>query len=125
FADTFLYEAAEDLLSSYHELVLNTAETLSKEMEPLQVSGGKIRIEPERFSQLFSTFVHAFRNSIDHGIEMPEEREALGKPRAGEMSISVSKTKKETLLICIQDDGRGIMPSLIREKLAAKGIDAS
>lgn len=125
FATTFLYEAAEDMLTSYHELVTNTAETLQKEISPLQVIGGKLRIEPERFSQLFSTFVHAFRNSIDHGIEMPDEREASGKPRAGEMSISLSKTKTGNLLVIIQDDGRGIAPALIREKLAAKGIDAS
>lgn len=125
FATMFLHEAAEDMLSSYHELVVNTAETLQKEISPLQVVGGKIRIEPERFSQLFSTFVHAFRNSIDHGIEMPDEREANGKPRAGEVSVSLTKTKNGNLLVTIQDDGRGIAPALIREKLAAKGIDSS
>jgi two-component system chemotaxis sensor kinase CheA len=72
--------------------------------------------------------VHAFRNAVDHGIEFPAAREESGKNPEGLISVSFAKIDQNGspwLEIKIQDDGGGIDPAKIRERLSAKGMDVS
>ncbi len=101
------------------------AASLGKRVKPLLIEGGDLRVLPEAFSDLFATFVHAFRNAVDHGLEAPEERAAAGKDVEGQVAIKFERLEKNgvTLLKAeIRDDGRGIEPGRVRERLERKGL---
>jgi chemosensory pili system protein ChpA (sensor histidine kinase/response regulator) len=65
---------------------------------------------------------HMVRNAMDHGIESPQERLAVGKPTAGRITIDVRKSGGD-YIIKLADDGRGIDPDVIRESAYNKGLD--
>jgi chemotaxis protein histidine kinase CheA len=67
--------------------------------------------------------VHLLRNSVDHGIESPGSREALGKPRVGRLSIRV-RADGDMLLIEVEDDGRGIDSEKLKESAVSKKLIA-
>ena len=64
---------------------------------------------------------HMLRNAVDHGIEKPEQRQAAGKPEAGEVTLSLSREGGDVVLR-MQDDGAGIPPSVIRDKAIRQGL---
>jgi two-component system chemotaxis sensor kinase CheA len=64
------------------------------------------------------------RNAVDHGLELPGEREAAGKPRAGTVSLQASH-RGNSVVITVSDDGRGIDAERIRKKIVAKGLVSS
>lgn len=117
--DLFLKEPIEGRLKYFDGLMQTVAEKLGKKVKPLVVEGGDLRIYPEPYQKIFSSMVHAFRNAVDHGLETPEEREFAGKDPAGSITIRVSE-KANGLYLDIKDDGRGIDPEVIREKLKEK-----
>ncbi|MFV0275715.1 MAG: response regulator, partial [Parahaliea sp.] len=65
---------------------------------------------------------HMVRNALDHGIEMPEERRAAGKPEAGLISIDVQQDGSD-YLVRLEDDGRGMDPDMLRETAIKRGLD--
>ncbi len=73
----------------------------------LTVSGGSLRVAADEFEHLVSSFSHVLRNMIDHGIEPPPEREAAGKPPAGQVRMEVAEAARE-LVFTLSDDGRGV-----------------
>lgn len=90
----------------------------------------KIRVIPEFYNGLFEQLVHIFNNIMDHGIESQEERQALDKELQAKVIVNLDlieslRDRSQAIHISISDDGRGIDPSLIRAKLAEKGVDAS
>jgi len=66
-----------------------------------------LRFDRRRWAPFWSAFIHVLRNAIDHGIEPPDEREALGKPRAGRLALRAGHAGDQ-VVIEIGDDGRGI-----------------
>jgi len=107
-------------LQPYDILIQEISKQLKKEVAPLKISGGEILIYGEFYKELLSSLVHGFRNSLDHGIEDPDLREERGKKRAGQISVKVSKSKendREHINLEIKDDGNGIDPEKIRNKL--------
>ena len=70
---------------------------------------------------LADPLVHLVRNSVDHGVEMPDEREKKGKPRVGTVLLSAEQEGDHILLI-IQDDGHGMNADVLRRKAVEKGI---
>lgn len=121
---TYLLERAGSFFEPYDEVIRTVAEQEFKQVRPLMIEGGDLPILPEAYSTLFSTFVHAFRNAVDHGIETPETRVQRGKPEAGTISVALKKTGGH-LTITMTDDGNGIDPRRIRAKLASKGVDTA
>jgi len=65
--------------------------------------------------------VHLVRNAVDHGIEMPDEREASGKSRAGTV-ILAAEQEGDHILLSIEDDGSGMDPDVLRRKAVEKGM---
>jgi two-component system, chemotaxis family, sensor kinase CheA len=65
--------------------------------------------------------IHLIRNAMDHGIESPEEREAMGKPRQGTICVS-ARQESSHLIITVEDDGRGIDEDKVLAKALAAGI---
>lgn len=122
YQDLFLRVGVEGRLKYFDGLVQNVAERLGKKVKPLAIEDGGVRIFPEPYERLFSSMVHAFRNAIDHGLEMPDEREWAGKDPAGQIRVCVSSADRK-LSISISDDGKGIDPAIIRRKLIDKFPD--
>lgn len=121
----FLCEPIDSFIKPYDRVIQQVAELTNKQVLPLKISGGDLLVRPEPYLELFSTLVHAFRNSVDHGIESPELRWEKGKQMTGEIKTFISVTENNNLKLEIHDDGGGIAADKIREKLIQKGIDTT
>lgn len=124
FFDGFLVEKSAQVFMHFNDTVQAAASQLGKVVLPLAIDTPDFQFWPEPYQRLIASLVHAFRNAVDHGIETPDVREQRGKNPAGRISLSLEK-KGERLLFRVQDDGNGIDPNKIRERLAKKGIDTS
>ncbi len=120
----YMMESIGNFFEPYKDLIQNVAHTEGKKIDELQLINGDLKILPEVYSPLLSCLVHAFRNAVDHGIEKPEDRQQLGKPEAGHISVHFNLLDQagRMLQIKITDDGGGIDPDRIRKKLHEKGI---
>lgn len=83
--------------------------------------GGDTELDKTVMDELVTPLIHILRNAIDHGIEPPGERTALGKPREGTLAIRAYQ-KGNSIVIEVSDDGRGLQTKKIREKAAALGL---
>ena len=99
-------------------LVRDLAKKAGKEVR-LVMSGEDTEIDRNMVEEIYDPMVHMIRNSIDHGLEPPEEREAANKPRQGTIFLSAYH-KGGDIVIEIGDDGRG----LDREKILKKAISS-
>lgn len=120
-----LTESIGELLHQYFDLVEDLSFKLDKLVHPLEIVGGQIKVLPERYSPLLKTLVHSIRNSLDHGIERPEARVAMGKDEYGKISIKVEnfiRTDGTWLRVRVSDDGKGIDPDIILAKLKELGL---
>jgi two-component system chemotaxis sensor kinase CheA len=104
----------------YRRLVRDLARDLGKEVE-LITEGGDTELDKTVIDRINDPLVHLIRNSVDHGLEMPEEREAAGKPRTGKVVLSAIHSGAH-VLIQIRDDGAGLNKQAIRDKALAKGL---
>jgi two-component system chemotaxis sensor kinase CheA len=120
----FMMEPVEDYIKVYQENIQNLALELGKKILPLEIINGHIKIFSEHYKNLFNSFVHIFRNAIDHGIETPEKRVELGKTDSGKIRVEFQQIN-EKLKIIIRDDGGGINPHSIRAKLLKKGREVT
>lgn len=122
----FYLEPVEWSFANLKDNLQLVAERLGKQLNEVEIIGGDLRIYRPAYSQLFDSLIHAFRNSLDHGIETPEERVALNKKSGGSIQLAFRHLQEDGhLRIQIQDDGHGINVARLREKLAARGIDLS
>lgn len=87
----------------------------------LEIIGGEIQADITILERLREPLVHLFRNCIAHGIESPKKREQSGKPAQGRITVKAAG-EKESLLIAVSDDGRGIDRSAIIRHLKAANI---
>lgn len=83
----------------------------------LKVAGDETELDMQVLEQLKAPLIHLLRNAIDHGIEPPEEREALGKPRAGTIQI-IAEPADQRVIIRVADDGAGLDLEAIRQTVA-------
>lgn len=83
--------------------------------------GNGVRLDAETWSPFWSAMIHAIRNSIDHGLEGPDERAESGKAGPGTVVLSSVQTG-EALVVAVQDDGRGIAWEKIRSKASGAGL---
>lgn len=121
-------EPVQSFIEPYSEVMLRVAEKVDKMIHPLKITNGNLMVIPEIYNGLFSSLVHAFRNAVDHGIEMPEHRVDIGKPAEGQVEVFFSllgPQGAQQLRLEIKDDGGGIDPARIREKLKKKNFDCS
>jgi chemotaxis protein histidine kinase CheA len=93
---------------------------LHKQLAEVRVEGDDVGLPPERYADFFRSLVHVFRNAVDHGIEMPEEREAVGKPAEGSIRCGVRRDNG-SVEIAIEDDGAGVDRETLEDKLVASG----
>lgn len=96
------------------------AERLGKQVT-VEISDGGVRLDPDRWRELWLALVHAVRNAVDHGIELPEERRARGKDPVGRLRLSAF-IEGPQLVVEIADDGAGIDFESLRDRAATRGI---
>lgn len=101
------YRPFQELIKSYPESTVRLAERIGKQIKAVEIEGGDVLVDTERFRNFCKSLVHVFRNAVDHGIETPEERLAGGKPIYGRIRCEV-KTEAGNLRLIISDDGKGI-----------------
>lgn len=126
--EEFIMEPIHNYFQSFNDPVQQVANSEHKLITPLVFDNGDLKIIPEYYENLFSTFIHAYRNAADHGIETPEKRMEKGKSESGTILTQFQIAKEngqEFLHIKIKDDGGGINPTKIRENLNKKGFDHS
>ena len=87
----------------------------------LLLLGRDTKIDESLLDALRDPLVHLVRNAFDHGIEMPEVRQEMGKPASGQIEIEARHQGGQTI-ITVADDGKGIDPEIIRRKVVKKGL---
>lgn len=93
----------------------------SGKLAELETVGEAVEIDRRIVEELADPLVHMVRNSVDHGLEMPDERERAGKPRAGHVTLKAAH-RAGTIEIEVLDDGRGLSREKILSKAAARGL---
>jgi len=106
------------LFDAFPRAVRDIAKQMNKEVE-LSVDNAGIGVDRSMLSDLRDAVVHLIRNSVDHGLEAPEVRESLGKPRAGRLSLRV-RADGDMLHLEVEDDGRGIDPEALRQAVVKR-----
>lgn len=104
----------------FPRLVRDLARQLKKEIN-LELVGEETDLDKNLVEALADPLVHLVRNAVDHGVEMPEEREAAGKARTGRVVLSAEQ-EGDHILLSISDDGKGMDPNILRAKAVEKGL---
>lgn len=104
----------------FPRLVRDMARSLKKEIR-LELVGEDTDLDKNLVEALADPLVHLVRNAVDHGIEMPDEREATGKERSGTVVLSAAQ-EGDHILLMITDDGKGMNADVLRAKAVEKGM---
>lgn len=104
----------------FPRMVRDTSRKLGKEVH-LMLEGESTEADKNIVESLADPLIHIVRNSLDHGIELPQVRLAAGKPAEGKLTIRASQAS-DRVLIEVIDDGKGIDPDVIKQKAYEKGI---
>jgi two-component system chemotaxis sensor kinase CheA len=104
----------------FPRVVRDLARSLNKEVL-LELKGEETDLDKNLVEALSDPLVHLVRNSVDHGIESPERRVAVGKSRAGTVVLSAQQ-EGDHIMLTITDDGAGMDPQLLKRKAVEKGL---
>lgn len=104
----------------FPRVVRDLARSLKKEIN-LELQGEDTDLDKNLVEALADPLVHLVRNSVDHGIELPDDREAKGKPRVGKV-ILAAEQEGDHILLSITDDGGGMDPDKLRSIAVEKGL---
>jgi len=104
----------------FARVVRDLSRQCGKEVE-LVVHGGETELDKTLVEEIGDPLLRLIRNSIDYGIEDPEQREANGKSRKGQIRLSASQ-QGNLIVICVEDDGKGLDLERIRAKAIRNGI---
>jgi two-component system chemotaxis sensor kinase CheA len=104
----------------FPRLVRDLARKLGKQVD-LVIEGEATEADKNVIETLFDPLLHMIRNSLDHGIETPENRAAAGKPETATVRL-LARQESDQVVIEIIDDGRGIDPEIIKFKAYEKGL---
>ncbi|BCU08206.1 chemotaxis protein CheA [Allochromatium tepidum] len=113
-------QPVKKVFSRFPRVVRDLARNLGKEIE-LETFGEETDLDKNLVEALADPLVHLIRNAVDHGIELPEVREAAGKPRRGTVVLGAAQ-EGDHISLLIQDDGRGMDPEKLRAKAVEKGL---
>ncbi|MCK9281798.1 MAG: chemotaxis protein CheA [Melioribacteraceae bacterium] len=108
------------IFNRFPRVIRDLCKELNKEAE-LNIFGEDTEVDKNLIEEINDPLVHLIRNSVDHGIELPDLREKNGKPRKGTVVLS-AEHEGNNIVIRIKDDGKGIDPEKIKEKAIEKGF---
>ncbi len=104
----------------FPRVVRDLARSLKKDIN-LELRGEETDLDKNLVEALADPLVHLVRNAVDHGVEMPDVREAAGKPRTGNIVLAAAQ-EGDHILLTIADDGAGMNPEVLRRKAVEKGM---
>ncbi|MEJ5170574.1 MAG: chemotaxis protein CheA [Fimbriimonadales bacterium] len=110
----------ETVFNRFPRMVRDLANKVGKEIQ-LDLVGGDTELDRSVIEAIGDPLLHILRNSVDHGIEPPEDREKCGKPRTGRIVVS-ARHQENHIVIDIEDDGRGIDVAKVKQKAIANGL---
>ncbi|WP_321324257.1 chemotaxis protein CheA [Thiomicrorhabdus sp.] len=113
-------QPVKKVFGRFPRVVRDLARKLGKEID-LELRGEETDLDKNLVEALADPLVHLVRNSVDHGVEMPEDRVAAGKPRNGTVVLAAQQ-EGDHILLSITDDGKGMDPDLLRRKAVEKGM---
>jgi two-component system chemotaxis sensor kinase CheA len=108
------------IFNRFPRTVRDLSQKKGKEVE-LVITGGETELDRSVMDGLNDPLLHLVRNAIDHGIELPREREKSGKQRKGLIHLS-ARRDRDNVIIAIEDDGAGIDPERVLKKALERGI---
>lgn len=109
-----------NLFNKFPRMVRDLARQLGKQVE-LDLQGREVELDKTILEQLSDPLMHLIRNSVDHGLEMPDERRASGKSEIGRIVLSAAHEDGQ-VHIQIRDDGRGIDSEAVKAKALSLGL---
>lgn len=112
--------AIDQVFNRFPRMVRDLSQELNKSVN-LILEGKETELDRTVIDEIGDPLVHLIRNAIDHGLESAEERIALGKPETGTLIMS-AKHEGNTVIICVEDDGRGIDVQKIKSKAIQNGL---
>jgi len=110
----------KNLFNKFPRLVRDLSQERGKKIA-LKISGEETKLDKMVIEEIGDPLIHLIRNAVDHGIETPEERIKKGKDPVGTINLSASQ-EGDSVVIKIEDDGRGMDSELIRQTAVEKGI---
>ncbi|OOC11360.1 chemotaxis protein CheA [Thioalkalivibrio halophilus] len=113
-------QPVKKVFNRFPRVIRDLSRNLGKEID-LEIFGEETDLDKNLVEALADPMVHLVRNAVDHGIEMPDEREAAGKPRRGTVVLGAAQEGDHIALI-IKDDGRGMDPDALRRKAVEKEL---
>jgi two-component system, chemotaxis family, sensor kinase CheA len=116
-------ESTSMRLKHFQEQAKRIAQRLDKGDVRVDIEDFGVRLDARRWAGFWSSFVHAVRNAVDHGLEPAEARIAGGKPAQGKVSLRTFE-EKDRIVVEIADDGRGIDWPALAERAASLGLPA-
>jgi two-component system, chemotaxis family, sensor kinase CheA len=108
------------LFQKFPRLVRELAKDLGKDVE-LTIEGAETEVDRVVVDSLYDPLVHMLRNALDHGVESPEDRLAVGKSAKAFISLKAWQ-EANSVMIVLQDDGKGMDPEKLRRKAIEKGL---
>jgi len=108
------------VFSKFPKLARDVARGLGKQVD-VELIGEDTDLDKNLVEALADPLVHMVRNSVDHGIELPQVRAAAGKPATGKLLLAAEQ-QGDHILISVRDDGAGIDPEKLRRKVVEKGL---
>lgn len=113
-------QPVKKVFGRFPRLIRDLSRNLHKEVR-LELRGEDTDLDKNLVEALADPLIHLVRNSVDHGIESPDAREAVGKPREGNVLLSAEQEGDHILLV-IQDDGAGMDPEKLRNLAIDRGM---
>jgi two-component system chemotaxis sensor kinase CheA len=111
------------ILEPFPRMVRDISRDLGKDVE-LILEGTSTRLDKKILEELRDSLIHLVRNSIDHGIELPEDRSQTGKPKKGRLLIA-ARQEGGRVLISVSDDGKGLDRKEIEKTAVERGIGSA
>ena len=108
------------VFNRFPRMVRDVSKELGKEIN-LTIEGEETELDRTVIDEIGDPIMHLLRNSLDHGVESPDAREAKGKSRTGEVGL-IARHEGNNVVIMITDDGAGIDANKIRRKAVEKGM---
>jgi len=110
----------EQVFSRFPRVVRDLAKGQGKDVEFI-LEGKEIELDRTVLDEIAEPMIHLLRNSIDHGIESPEDRKKIGKTSKAKLEVTASR-ERDRVVISVADDGKGIDAGKVKEKALSSGV---
>jgi two-component system chemotaxis sensor kinase CheA len=109
------------LLNIFPKIVRDLSRSLDKEIN-FEIKGAEVEIDKRILEEMKDVLLHLVRNAIDHGLEKPAERQAMGKPAVGQLKITIDQLSGNEIMIELSDDGAGINLENVKQSAIKHGM---